>query len=183
MPIQNLKRGLSIALLTIFTFNLGGYYLLFWVLKVQANQEISSIIDEEQYDERATFEVKIPLTLPYPVPSNGFERQNSQFTYQGEQYQVVKQKYEGDVLTIVCLRDVKATQLENVSNNFTENSGAQPAQEGSLNSPIKVFQDYVSCVTIMANNISGWTQPIQHTLYFSSNYQVNLSILAPPPWA
>lgn len=181
--ISELKKVLSIGLLAIFTFNLGGYYLLFWALKVQANQELSARLDAGHYDESQTFEIQIPLTLPYPLQSNGFERQQGEFSYQGEHYQVVKQKYENDVLTIVCLKDAQVNHLEKVSEAFSESSGAQPVQEGSLNLPLKVFQDYISNVTTFANTIKGWSQSIQHTLYFSSSYQVNLSAFVPPPWA
>ena len=170
-------------MLVIFTFNLGGYYVFFWALKVQANQELSAKLDEGHYDESQTFEIQIPLTLPYPLQSNGYERQYGQFTYQGEQYQVVKQKHENDVLTILCLKNTKVNHLEKVSNAFSETSGAQPVQEGSLNLPLKVFQDYISDITAFSNTITGWSQAIQHTLYFSSTYQVNLSAFVPPPWA
>jgi hypothetical protein len=181
--ISELKKALSILMLAIFTFNLGGYYVFFWALKAQANQELSAKLDEGHYDESQTFEIQIPLTLPYPLQSTGFERQYGQFTYQGEQYQVVKQKYENDVLTIVCLKDAKVNHLEKVSAAFAETSGAQPVQEGSLNLPLKVCQDYISSITTFANSITGWSQSIQHTLYFSSTYQVNLLAFVPPPWA
>jgi hypothetical protein len=181
--IQNLKRTLSILLLSIFVFNLGGHYLFFWALKVQATQEFSARLDVDNYDESQTFEIKIPFALPYPIQSSGYERQYGQFNYQGEQYQVVKQKYENDVLTIVCLKDAKANHLEKVSEAFSETSGAQPVKEGSLNLPLKVFQDYISFASAIANTIQGWSQPIQHTLYFSSNYQVSRLAFVPPPWA
>lgn len=169
-------------LLAIFTFNMGGYYLFFWALKQQANQELSAKLDAGHYNESETFEVNIPLSLPYPLQSNGYERQSGQFAYQGEHYQIVKQKYENDVLTIVCLKDTKATHLEKVSDNFADNSSTTP--EGALNLPLKVFQDYVSCVTSMAKLVDGWSLSVQqNTLYLSSYYQVNLSSLAPPPWA
>lgn len=170
-------------MLAIFTFNLGGYYVFFWALKAKANQELSAKLDEGHYDESQTFEIQIPLTLPYPLQSNGFERQYGQFTYQGEQYQVVKQKYENDVLTIVCLKDAKANHLEKVSDAFAETSGAQPVQEGSLNLPLKVFQDYISDITIFSSTTVGWSQSLQQTLYFNSAYQVNLLVHVPPPWA
>jgi hypothetical protein len=170
-------------LLAIFTFNMGGYYLFFWVLKQQANQELSIKLDAGHYDESETFEVNIPLSLPYPLQSNGYERQSGQFAYHGEHYQIVKQKYENDVLTVVCLKNAKASHLEKVSESFTETSSAPADQEGSLNLPLKVFQDYISIGTIIPNTISGWWQAFDYTPYFTSNYQVNLSTLALPPWA
>lgn len=180
---SKLKKALSILLLAIFTFNLGGYYIFFWALKQQANQELSANLDNDIYNENETFEINIPLSMPYPVQSNGFERQSGQFAYQGEYYQIVKQKYENDVLTIVCLKNVKANHLEKVSESFSEASSAQPTQEGSLNLPLKVFQDYISIGSVITTNTTGWSQLIQSTTYFTTDYQVNLSACVPPPWA
>lgn len=168
-------------MLAIFAFNLGGFYLLIWGLKVQANQEISARLDAGHYDASETFEVQVPLSLPYPLQSNGFERQSGQFTYQGLQYQVVGHKYENDMLTIVCLKDIKATHLEQVSNNFAENSGAHPANEAAPNFSLKVLQEYISSKMSLVKSATGWTQAIHATLYWIAQYQVDHSIFSPPP--
>ena len=180
--IQNLKRLLTIVLLAIFTFNLGGYYLLFWLLKEQANAELSAKLDVGNYDESQTFEVKIPLSMPYPLQSNGFERQSGQFTYEGEQFQIVKQKLENDVLTIVCMKDAMATHIEKVTKAFTETSSDQH-EDGKLNLPVKVSQEYLSSTQFTSNETMGWVLSIPNAIYISTHYQVTLSGYLPPPWA
>ena len=169
-------------MLLIFTFNLGGFYAVIWVLKAQANHETSALLDEGHYNEQETFEVKIPLSLPYPVQSDSdYERHSGEFKHEGQVYQVVKQKYENDALIIVCIKDTKATHLEKISNNLVENAGAQT--EGSLNLSLKVFQDYISIDQAITNSVTGWSQSIGDTLYKRATYQANLSAIAPPPWA
>ena len=178
-----MKKAFAILLLAIFLFNLGGYYVLFWALETQANRELSALLDQGQYRESETFEIKIPLTLPYPLQSSGFERQNGQFEYQGEHYQVVKQKYENDLLTIVCLKDTKANHLAKVSDAFSETSGDRPIKDGSLNIPVKVLQEFVGGQAAQLSGTSGWSKVIEHTPYF---YNLALLILAkhsPPPRA
>ncbi|MFZ9982824.1 MAG: hypothetical protein ACO3FI_12415, partial [Cyclobacteriaceae bacterium] len=49
---QPLKKAVSIALLFLFTFNLGGYYLLFRMLERQALKDISSQLNAEVITDR-----------------------------------------------------------------------------------------------------------------------------------
>jgi cbb3-type cytochrome oxidase subunit 3 len=177
------KRAFSILILVVFLFNLGGYYFFFWALRLHANQEVSALLDDGQYDESETFEIKIPLTIPYPLQANGFERISGQFEYRGEHYQIVKQKFENDVLTIVLLKDTKANQLTKASEAFSETSGSQPVKDGSLNVSIKVLQEFVSTLTAALVGQSGWSQTLEHTPYLNSHCLFILAKHSPPPKA
>jgi len=177
-----LKKAVSILLLMIFLFNLGGYYLLFWGLRVEASQELSLKLDEGYYNENETFEIKIPITLPYPVSSE-YERQTGQFVYQQEHYQMVKQKYENGILTIVCVKDLDSKHLANVMDSFSETSGDQPLKDGSLNLPIKVMQEFVATSSAQIKGSIGWSQEIEHTSYLNNFSRITLASLSPPPWA
>ncbi len=170
-------------LLLIFLFNLGGYYLFFWGLKVQANQELSVKLDLGDYNENETFEIKIPITLPYPLQTSDYERQSGQFVYKQEHYQLVKQKYENDTLTIVCVKDFQNKHLANVMDSFSEASGNQPIKDGSLNIPVKIFQEYVTSRSSAFNETQGWSQEIKHTPYLNTYTRVTLVTISPPPWA
>jgi hypothetical protein len=169
--------------LMVFLFNLGGYYLLFWVLKAQANQELSIKLDEGDYSEKETFEIKIPISLPYPLQTRGFERQSGQFTYRGEHYQLVKQKYDNDTLTVVCMKDIKEKHLAQIMDSFSESSGSQPLKDGSLNLPSKMLQEFIAITSISISGILGWTQAIQKSIYIIGDNLVVLAKPSPPPWA
>jgi len=177
-----MKKAFSILLLVVFLFNMGGYYLLFWVLKVEASQELSLKLDEGDYNENEIFEIKILITLPYPVSSE-YERQTGQFVYQQEHYQMVKQKYEDGILTIICVKDVDSRHLANVMDSFSESSGDQPLKDGSLNLPIKVMQEFVSSLVVQLNSGLGWSQEIGYTPYLNNFNRITLATLSPPPWA
>ncbi len=178
-----MKKALSLFLLMIFLFNLGGYYLLFWALKAQANQELSVKLDEGNYDQDETIEIRIPLTLPYPLQSKGYERQTGQFVYNREQYQLVKQKYENDTLTIVCVKDVQNKHLANVMDSFSESAINQPIKDGTLNLPTKILQEYISILSTSLNGINGWSRNIHYTPYLINLSLVTLTKHSPPPWA
>lgn len=167
----------------VFLFNLGGYYLLFWALKAEANQELSIKLDEGDYSENETFEIKIPISLPYPLQTRDYERQSGQFTYKGEHYQLVKQKYENDTLTVVCVKDVQEKRLAQVMDSFSETSGSQPVKDGSLNLPLKIAQEFVTINSTSITGTAGWTQSIQESIYFIGDSLVVLTKPSPPPWA
>jgi hypothetical protein len=177
------KKAFSILLLLIFLFNLGGYYLLFWVLSTQATHELSLKLDEGEYNKDETFEIKIPITLPYPLQNNDYERHSGQFNYRGEHYQLVKQKYENDTLTIVCVKDIQTKHLAKVRDSFSEASGSQPLKDGAVNISTKIFQEYVNQTITSINGHDGWYQLVQQSIYFEDYSLVILSIPSPPPWA
>lgn len=175
-----MKRIFAIGLLATFLFNLGGYYVFFWALKVQANKELAIRLDEGNYEEHETFEIKIPLSLPYPLQTTNFQRQSGHFIYNQEHYQLVKQKYANDTLTIIAIKDVQSNQLANAMDSFSESSG-QPLKDGPLNIQIKVLLEYISAVYTDISESEGWSRNIilsDYSEYFSN---ANISLEFPPP--
>ena len=166
-------------LLATFLFNLGGYYVFFWALKKQANRELSAKLDDGRYDEHETFEIKIPLSLPYPLQTSDFQRQSGRFVYNQEHYQLVKQKYANDTLTIVAIKDVASSQLTSAMESFTE-AGAQPVKDG-LNITVKVLLEYVTALYIDISKHNGWSRNIDHTIYLEHPLPIDLSLDSPPP--
>ena len=176
-----MKKVFAIGLLSAFLFNLGGYYVFFWVLKVQANKELSIKLDEGQYSEHETFEIKIPLSLPYPLQTSDYQRKSGHFVYKQEHYQLVKQKYHNDTLTIVAIKDVQSNQLTDVMDSFSETSGSQPLKDGSLNIPAKILSEYISSISISISCSDGWSRDITQSLYYEFIFNIDLSRKSPPP--
>lgn len=173
-----IRRILSVVFLLVFLFNLGGYYLLFTALRIKANRELSAQLDKGAYDEQETIEFKIPLTLPYPIQGAGFERSRQYFTIGEEHYQVVKHKYENDVLTIVCIKDER-------SKNFTDLIASMDEQQSGEDSPAsiaaKVIQDYIPSDMQIILGIQGWCRDIeQHPLTVSSVSGWHQAVFSPP---
>jgi len=121
-----MKKLVSIGLLILFSFNLGGYYFLFWALQSRADQQLAAKLDENINHVGNSFEVKIPLSLPYPLQQTDFQRKDGEFVYKNEHFRLVKQKLEHDTLTIVCVKDQKSQQLTHVMEEFSaKTSGDQ----------------------------------------------------------
>ena len=127
-----MKRIVSILLLLIFLFNVGGYYLLFVGLHHRADQLLSRKIEANQYDGTETIELKIPVTLPYPLQQNGFERVDGRFEHNGTYYKLIKQKLENDTVYIVCIRDNEEKRLNTVVTDFIKINHSLPASSKAL---------------------------------------------------
>ncbi len=173
-----LRRFLSVALLLIFLFNLGGYYFVFSALSLKANRELSARLDAGAYNEQETITVSIPFSLPYPIQDSGFERINQRFNIDGEYYQVVKQKFENDVLTIVCVRDQKSTDIHDIIRTLDEQ---QAGSEGPVSLPVKAIQEFVAFDIPHLSRLNSWSITIGCTMYHAAEHTgYSGDILAPP---
>lgn len=159
-----MKKVLSSLLLVVFLFNVGGYYLVFWGLRYQADQKLTVRLDANLYDRAETIELRIPLTLPYPIQSEGFRRVDGRFEHSGQFYKLVKQKLENDTLTVVCIRDVQTRDLVNTIRDYVQltlDLPGTPAGKAALNFLGKLAMDFCS------NN----------EITFVDDYQIKASVL------
>src|SRR5687768_1442080 len=114
-------------LLIVFLFNVGGYYIVFWGLRLQADQELTLRLDANLYEPEETIELKIPVVLPYPVQSQDFQRIDGRFEHEGQFYKLVKQKLENDTLFVVCIRDAETRKLVNTIKDYVKLTQDLPA--------------------------------------------------------
>ena len=176
---HELKKIVSIGLLVLFSFNLGGYYLLFWVLRDQAGKQLSSGFDAAQNME-GTFEIKIPVTLPYPLQENDFQRIDGEFVYKNEHYRLFEQKHENDTLVIVCVKDKKANQLAQAMNEFSSKSSDDQNSTGTQFAS-KVLNEYVSSNLLVIGGVNGWYQKLDAVFIAEGIHSVCLTSPSPPP--
>jgi len=121
------KKIFSAILLIVFTFNLGGYYVVFKLLQVSAHNDLIQKLETNQYSETQTIDLKIPISLPYSIsPSNDFKRVDGRFEYNGDIYKLVKQKFENDTLHIICIKDHKEKRLINHFKEYAKNTHDSP---------------------------------------------------------
>ncbi|MBL7858099.1 MAG: hypothetical protein JNM57_10465 [Cyclobacteriaceae bacterium] len=178
----NLKRIVSIFFLAVFLFNVGGYYLIFWGMQRQARLDLLHQLDADQYASSETIILTIPLTLPYPVFQDGFQRVNGEFEYQGEFYKLVKQKLENDVLHVVCIKDTKAKNIDQILVDYSKLANDIPSgTKQSQNFLAKLFKDYQTtevCTSARENILLSEIEfhDVAPTLVSNS-----FSINAPPP--
>lgn len=125
-----MKKAFSLLLLAAFLFNLGGYYLLFWVLEARTDAHLSARLDIDHYYEHETFEVKLPLTLPYPINAESFQRLDGKFEHNGEFYKLVKHRLVNDTLFVVLIKNQELRKLTKAFHEFAVQSHQPTASSG-----------------------------------------------------
>jgi hypothetical protein len=173
---KRLKKAFAIFFLSLFLFNVGGYYIVFWVLQFQYDLKIASIIQSGSYQKDETVELKIPMSLPYPLQPRDFERISGKFEYQGEYYELVKQKLDNDTLHVVCLKNHDKHQLVSTITNYVKLSNDLPGTaQKAFNFLGKLLKEYnpsnkpelsfnvalVDEITFMLFDFSDTPHPIQ----------------------
>jgi hypothetical protein len=153
-----LKKTFSILLLILFLFNVGGYYIVFWGLRYQSNEKLKSLLDAGSYSEEGTIELKIPMNMPYAIHPRGFERANGDFEFDGNFYQLVKQKVENDTLHVVLITDTHEKDLVDTMTDYANlsNDLGGHAQK-AFNFLGKLLKEYNSGTTINVLEFSPGT--------------------------
>jgi hypothetical protein len=179
-----LKRVISIVLLILFLFNVGGYYILFWGLRHQSDLELKARLDAELYSEDHLLELKIPVALPYPIEQQDFKRVDGRLEHQGEIYKMVKHKLENDTVYILCIRDLEEKKLVKNMTEFGKMANDLPASsKNPLNTLFKMMKDFQQADIENIFTSADQRSPI----YFSGNTIAFLSLIqsipSPPPEA
>jgi hypothetical protein len=177
-----LKRLVSIFLLTLFLFNVGGYYLVFWGLQQKADNVLTARLDANRYSLNETVELKIPITLPYPLQQNDFERVNGTFEHKGEHYKLVKQKLGNDTLYVVCIKDVAAKSLSKKMTDYMKLSNDLPdAKNKALSLFGKLLKEYSLGSAPRMTSSGSTILSIHHFHPFSEDLISRASGIASPP--
>ena len=167
--------------LMVFLFNVGGYYFVFWVLRMRADHQINYQLDANQYNPDETVELKIPIALPYPIQSQGFERVNGRFEHRGEFYKLVKHKLQNDTLYIVCIRDRQTLELVNTMNDYEELTQVPATSQKAWNFISKLIKDFCSDDPFIIVHQSGFAMDISFSESTESLPQPFIPVPGHPP--
>jgi hypothetical protein len=134
-----------------------GYYGVFLGMQYRNTLSMVRILDAHQYDDAQTVTIKIPVAIPYMTDNAEFQRVDGRFDYQGVHYRLVKQKYAGDTLFVVCVRDHEneriSQALSKYVKTFTDNGSDQQKHTKITLSFIK---DYVGQSFCLSTLTAGW---------------------------
>jgi hypothetical protein len=178
----HLKKIISIALLLIFLFNLGGYYLIYWGLAYHAGIEMDKRLEANNYSPEETVTFKIPIALPYYFDWKDYERMEGSYEENGEFFKLVKQKFEGDTLYIVGIKDHQKKRLVNAMADFVKLSTDLPASSqhaGKLLSSL--IKDYAPSVVTKPLIQQGWSRDCTFVEKFFTLLTQDIPLFLPPP--
>lgn len=171
-------------LLTAFLIHVGGYHIVFWALRLHLDRQVSHRIDRNQVAADETLELKIPVSLPYPIYAQGFERVDGTFEHQGQFYRLVKHKFQNDTLHVICIRDFETRQLVNAMDEYVELTQAPATQsDKAWDLLAKLIKDYYSGAAAGIIHQEGYIISLSFCRYTSSFRPPSLPVHAPPPRA
>jgi hypothetical protein len=175
------KRLISIVVLNIFLLNVLGYYGVLLGMKVKSGVELADKLDSNMEDVGATMTFKVPLTVPYGVDSKSYERVDGAFEKDGDTYRLVKQRLLKDTLYIVCIKDVKTTQINHALEDFVQSfAGHEDDSQQTIVTP-SLIKDYVVTEIALTASSSGLVLEVAKASaphYFFDSYFA--SIVHPP---
>ena len=180
--LDPLKKAISIFFLVIFLFNVGGYHVAFWVLRVQARTHLLHRLDADAYSSEDVVVLTIPVSLPYPIYDASYERANGEVEYNGEIYQLVKQKIENDTLFMVCVKDHQQKHLQKTMTEYTNLANSLPAStKHTMDLLGKLFKDFAGTSFAIPSKKLALKYNILYEERDSAVIQQALSIDSPPP--
>jgi hypothetical protein len=177
-----LKKAFAIFFLALFLFNVGGYYIVYWGLQSKAKKDLLHRLDADNYSSEDLIVISIPISLPYPLQQQGYERVNGEFEYNGEYYTLVKQRLENDTLFMVCIKDKTQNKLVNVLNEYSNYANNLPANAShTLDLFGKLFKDYTATALSTLFVGTGWAIPIVYGDGQFALLDLDYPVTSPPP--
>jgi hypothetical protein len=154
-----MKRLITLLLLFLFLLNVLGYYGIFAGLQWQSGRAFNARLDSNNYEEQETVTYKIPLTVPYGTDSRDFERVEGEFTFQGETYRLVKQKFYRDTLHVVVMKDEKSKRISEALSDYVKTFTDKPVSaKSTAKLSFDFSKDYLFTTVSMTAGTVGWEQ-------------------------
>lgn len=176
-----MRKFLAAFFLFIFTFNVGGYYLIFWGLQYHASRQIASLADTGTYTSTDEIAFHIPLTLPYTLEQDEFTRANGSFEYDGEFYQVVKQRIVDSQLVLVCIKNHQQKKITRALSDIVKADHLPGDARQTLRTLARLFKDFQSAEASILHTGNAWSTEVGLTAILLSSDPPCTEIAAPPP--
>ncbi|MBT1688688.1 hypothetical protein [Dawidia soli] len=125
--------------------------------------------------------LSIPLSLPYPVHEGEYKRSPQSFEYLGEHYTVVRQKVEGNVVQLVCVRNARQNKLALAMTDYSKTVNNLPGGH-ALQVIAKFFKDYQPTAgLVIPHALTGFCiqPPLSRVLLTFPD--VHYPVISPPP--
>ena len=173
-----MKNIIIIFLLAVLTFPFWGSYSYFQLekkkIRTEVDRKLSAGVDKTKLVQFrfSVSDSKTKLTWKH----------SREFVYQGQMYDIVEQKQDGEYILFTCYRDNKETRLEkNKEKIIAEAIGQDPARKNQSEKLTDFFK------TVFSQDLFTWNPNfLQPTVFHFSLFTIHYSLftrapLAPPP--
>jgi hypothetical protein len=177
-----LKKAVSILLVLLLLFNSLGFYGLLRGLQYKNTLDLVKRLDNQQYSKDETITLKIPFAIPYQLNSNGFERVDGEFQYEGEIYRLVEQKLERDTLFIVCIKDQASNRIQEALEDYVKTFTDKPSHAKNTAKTFANFiKDFLPAPTMTSSLSDGWSYSVVAIPFSENIVGRNIPVFTPPP--
>lgn len=172
------KKVVSILLLAVFLFKMGGYDVCFWLLKKQSVSEerkkIWAALDKETVQHR-----RVPMPLPYMQPRS-FDMAGSLIESRGEFLRIIELNWENDTLHFSFVKD---HDLKLLADTMSEYEALGDDQRGSsaLKLPPGFLKEYHACKTAYPETKLGWMMELGECTFETFILSLETIVETPPP--
>ena len=115
-----MRKIATILLLSIFTFNIIGYQLLYNFFSQQSDTALELALDQDQYNENDLISIKQPTNLPYYSNSKTFSRIDGEVEIDGTTYKYVKCRIYNDSLEMLCIPHVAKMKIQQSKQDYAK---------------------------------------------------------------
>lgn len=152
-----MRNFLSILLITLLLLNTMGYYGLFIGMEYTHDARMTEMLDAGDYGNSDEVTIKLPISVPYMPDNQDFVRVDGKFQHGGEVYRMVKQKYERDTLTIICVKDNEGKKIQNALASYLKTFTEKPAGHPSSAKLVASFsKDFIHTSVELTSSSRGW---------------------------
>ena len=130
--------------MVLLLFNWFGYKLVLNYLQQEADLQLESRIDINDYDDAQLMEIRFPLNMPYQNSSTEFERHYGEIEIDGKYYSFVKRKIEGGYLILKCIPNSRKEIIKNTDNMLFQATNGIDQENNNNTSPlVKVIKCFL----------------------------------------
>ena len=178
-----MKKATTLIVLILFLLNAVGLYGILLGLQFRFASEVNKQLDEDQYSSSEAITFKVPMSLPYSIEEQDFQRVTGEFENQGEVYRLVKQKLSKDTLYLVCVKDTKSKKINQALADYVKTFTDRPFNAKQQNTKLSysIIKDYLNTGISIESDTHGWREYISyHELAIRYNSTFSARIKYPP---
>jgi hypothetical protein len=179
-----LKKGITISVLLLFLLNAVGLYGILVGLQFKFASEKDKDIDEDRYSTSEITTFKVPLTIPYYLDEQDYQRVTGEFEHDGEVYRLVKQKLHRDTLYIVCVKDANSKKINQALTDYVKTFTDRPfnsKQQNSKSVYSTVIKDYLNTGVTIEQGSDGWGENVSYIELVNRYLSLYVSKIKYPP--
>jgi len=126
-----LRRILSFCFAILILFNTVGHvYVLNWYHH-ELDRKAEELIDEHVSEISGNLIFTLPVAMPDALSSTEYTRVDGEIKFEGHLYRMVKQKVQGTLLYIVCVRDDRMREVDEQVNEIIAAVSGQATKDPS----------------------------------------------------